>query len=124
MVPLDVCNQTTLGSGEIEQVEAVGTACADAVASLLRYSHAISTRMGLKGCPVYDAVTAAYLLRPDLFSCGDFVVAIETRGVKTRGKTVVDWYGVSRRAANCTIPLSCNAAGYLSLLLDRLSRLP
>ena len=124
MVPLDVCNQTTLGSGEIEQLEAVGTACADAVASLLRYSHAISTRMGLKGCPVYDAVTAAYLLRPDLFSCGDFVVAIETRGVKTRGKTVVDWYGVSRRAANCTIPLSCNAAGYLSLLLDRLSRLP
>ncbi|MBQ2697677.1 MAG: nucleoside hydrolase, partial [Clostridia bacterium] len=123
MVPLDVCNSHTLKMKDIEAIEAVGTDCAKAVGKLLRYSHNVSTRLGRDGCPVYDAVTAACLLRREIFELKDCAIDLETRGRLTRGRTVVDWYGVSGDQPNCAVAVDFEIEGYRDRLIESLSRL-
>ena len=40
------------------------------------------------------------------------------------GATVVDWWGATRRPANCTVMREIDADDFYQLLVDRIGRLP
>lgn len=43
-----------------------------------------------RGPPLHDALTVAYIVHPEIFSCRRFRVDIELSGAHTSGETVVD----------------------------------
>ena len=58
--------------------------------------------------PLHDPCVIAYLLEPNIFQ-GKFVnVIVEENSELTRGKTVVDWLGVSKRKPNCLVMNQAN----------------
>ena len=125
MVPLDVCSKTTLSLSDCDTIEAVGSNAALVAGQLVRYIYNLATtRFHHAGAPVYDAIAAALLLKPSLFTLEQFNVEIELRGVHTRGRTVVDYYGFTKKPANCAIPVLCDKEGYLQLLCDCVGALP
>ena len=125
MIPLDVCKKTALQQDAIARIAAVGNRAADAAHQLLQHAYKLSTeRFGLVGAPMYDAVAAAVLLKPELYEIRDFNVEIELHGARTRGRTVVDYYGFTKKPANCAIPLSGDVGGYVELVCECLENLP
>lgn len=44
------------------------------------------------GPPLHDALTIAYVVHPEMFSCRRFRVDVELSGVHTAGETVVDMW--------------------------------
>ena len=65
----------------------------------------------------------AYLIQPEMFS-GRFVnVEVETVSDLTRGMTVADWWGVTKRPKNAMFMGDIDAEAYFTLLTERLARL-
>ncbi|MCH8197325.1 MAG: nucleoside hydrolase [Proteobacteria bacterium] len=50
-------------------------------------------------------------------------VAIDTKSALNLGRTVVDWWGVTGKAANATVIDGIDADGFFALLTERLARL-
>lgn len=124
MLPLDVTHKALVTRARNAAFRALGTPVGRAVADLTgffgRYN---AERHGAEGAPLHDPCTIGWLLRPDLFVARQVNVEIETQSNLTMGMTVVDWWGVSGRAANASFVYDMNAEGFFDLLTDRLSRL-
>ena len=125
MFGLDVTHQVLVTRPRLEAFAALGTRTGTFTAEMLDFFERFDIeKYGSEGGPLHDPTTIAYLLRPELFS-GRFInVEIETGSALTRGMTVADWWGVTDRAANATFIGDVDAAGFFSLLVERLGRLP
>ncbi len=122
MAPLEIANDTPISADELRAL--AGGKVGDIASKIGLDGVEVSERHGHEGgWPVYDAVAIISYLRPDLFTFKDFNVVIETKGAKTRGRTVVDWYGFSGRTPNCTIPLTADREGYVKVLTENIARL-
>tara|TARA_Y100000741_G_scaffold304184_1_gene246180 strand:+ start:418 stop:1362 length:945 start_codon:yes stop_codon:yes gene_type:complete len=74
--------------------------------------------------PLHDPCVIAYLIKPDIFS-GKFVnVTVEENSELTRGETVVDWLGVTKRKPNCLVMNKANDDIFFDLLKKKLAKLP
>jgi purine nucleosidase len=73
---------------------------------------------------LHDPAVIGYLLSPALYDGREVNVQIETQSPLTIGATVVDWWGVSGRAANARFMNTVDAEGFYDLLTTRLARLP
>ena len=123
MAPLEIANDTPIKKEELQSLAALGKA-GELAAKIGEDGIAVSIRYGhTGGWPVYDAVAAVCWLRPEMFEMKDFNVVLETRGAKTRGRTVVDWYGFTDREVNCAIPLSGDREGYVATLRQNIGNL-
>ncbi|SEL88968.1 purine nucleosidase [Roseovarius azorensis] len=124
MLPLDVTHKALVTHARNAAFRAIGTPVGRAVADLTgffeRYNPA---RHGGDGAPLHDPCTIGWLLRPDLFTAREVNVEIEVQSELTMGMTVVDWWGVTGRAANATFVHDIDATGFFDLLTDRLARL-
>ena len=67
------------------------------------------------GPPLHDALTIAYIARPDLFRCKRYRVDVELSGLHTTGETVVDIWDYrscdnswGRQGKNCLVAESVN----------------
>ena len=77
----------------------------------------------INGSPLHDPCVIAYLIDSSLFK-GKFVnVVVEKDSPITRGKTVVDWLGVTKRVANCTVITEVDHKRFFSLLKKELKSL-
>ena len=125
MVPLDCTHKALMPAPWIESLRdlgpPVGTTCA---AMLSFYERFDIDKYGEDGGPLHDPCVIAYLLRPDLFGGKACAVGVEIAAEATMGMTVVDWWGVTGRPANCRVIDRIDAPGYFALLRDRLARLP
>ena len=73
--------------------------------------------------PLHDPCVIAYLINSSLFK-GKFVnVEVEKNSKLTRGKTVVDWLGVTKRNKNCTVITEVDHKSFFSLLKKELKSL-
>jgi|SRR5579872_4238583 len=113
MIPLDVTHQVRSTPERIERIAAIGSPAATAVAELLRPT-------GSQPDALHDPCVIAHLLAPELFKGSQVNVAIECESPLTLGMTVVDWRGVSGRAANANVLHSVHADGFYNLLNARL----
>jgi purine nucleosidase len=113
MIPLDVTHQVRSTPERIARIAAIGSPAAAAVAQLLRPT-------GTQPDALHDPCVIAYLLAPELFKGSQVNVAIECEIPLTLGMTVVDWRGVSGRAANANVLHTVDADGFYELLNARL----
>jgi purine nucleosidase len=96
---------------------AVGRALADL---LTTYDRSDIARFGRPGGPIHDAMTIAWLLRPELFKGHRAAIGVQVTG-QTAGYSYADYHGKTERAARATIIDSVDEAGFIALLSQRLS---
>jgi len=81
------------------------------------------------GPPLHDALTVAYVSRPDLFSLQRYHVDVELSGTHTSGETVVDLWNYRQcddtwgpSGKNCLIAKSVEVDGFFHLFYDCVAR--
>jgi purine nucleosidase len=125
MIPLDVTHQVLSTLPRLAALKALGNRCGPAAAALLTDFEAARTpKFGARGRALHDPCVVAYLLCPALFGGREVNVAVETASPLTVGMTVVDWCGVTGRAANVRFMTTVDADALYDLLTARLARLP
>ncbi|MCY4136058.1 MAG: nucleoside hydrolase [bacterium] len=125
MLPLDVTHKALMTDAWINQVRALGTRTGAAAAGMLDFYERFDVdKYGTFGGPLHDPNVIAYLLRSDLYSGRHCNVEVETESPLTTGMTVVDWWDVTDRPANCQYITEVDSDGFYELLLNLLARLP
>ena len=74
--------------------------------------------------PLHDPCVIAYLLEPNIFKGKLVNVIVEENSELTRGETIVDWLGVTKRKPNCMVINHANDKKFFDLLKNKLSKLP
>ena len=124
VMPLDVTHKVLTTKPRIDAIRAVDSPVAHAVAQWTDFFERFDMeKYGSEGAPLHDPCVIAYLLAPELFTGRHINVEIETASPLTRGMTVADWWGVTKRPKNATFMGNVDAAGFYALLTDRLARL-
>lgn len=124
MFGLDVTHTVITTPLRLDAIRAIGTPVAEAVTGMLTYydRHDVE-RYGDPGAPLHDPCVIAWLLEPELFRGKEAHVAIETTSPLTLGRTVVDWWGVTKATPNALVMDRADSDGFYRLVVDRLSRL-
>jgi inosine-uridine nucleoside N-ribohydrolase len=123
MMGLDVTHQALLGPAVEERLRAsgrVGSFVADLNVFFTRYHR---QTYGWNGAPIHDAVAVAFVLRPGLVQTKYRNVAVELESDLCRGRTVVDLWRRSDRAANAHVGLRIDADAFFDLLVERIASL-
>jgi len=120
---LDVTHQVLATPERVARIRALDNRAALATAGMLEfYSRHDSQKYGIAGSPLHDPCTAAWLLRPEIFSGKHCNVAVEIHSELTAGHTAVDFWGVSGRPANALWIHRADADAFYELLTTRLGR--
>lgn len=124
VVPLDVTHKVLVTKPRNDAFRAIGTRVGIAVAQMTDFFERFDReKYGSDGAPLHDPCVTAYLIDPTLFSGRHVNVEIETQSDLTLGMTVVDWWGVTTRAANALVIGDVDADRFFTLLTKRLARL-
>jgi inosine-uridine nucleoside N-ribohydrolase len=118
-----VTHQALLGPAVEERLRAsgrVGSFVADLNVFFTRYHR---QTYGCNGAPIHDAVAVAFVLRPGLVQTKYRNVAVELESDLCRGRTVVDLWRRSDRAANAHVGLRIDADAFFDLLVERIASL-
>ncbi|KAI0265218.1 nucleoside hydrolase [Gloeopeniophorella convolvens] len=81
------------------------------------------------GPPLHDALTIAYISRPELFTSRRYRVDVELAGTHTAGQTVADVWGYlgvddswGSTGRNCDVALDLDVESFFELLFDCVTR--
>jgi purine nucleosidase len=119
-LPLDVTFQALFTRQHIEGFRKAGGTVGRALADLLvAYDRSDPGRFGRPGGPIHDAMTVAWLLRPELFEGRPAAIGVQVTGL-TAGYTYADYDGKTERAARATIIGRVDEEGFISILTERL----
>jgi purine nucleosidase len=121
IAPLDVSHQVVVTRECLATLRSMHSPVAAATVGMLEYfNRHDSEKYHIHGAPLHDPCTIAYLLRPQLFKGKMCNVEVETESPLTIGHTAVDFWRVTRRAANANWLYEVDADGFFNLLLERL----
>ena len=124
MLPLDVTHKALVTTERNAAFRGLGTPVGEAVAQMTEFFERYDReKYGSDGAPLHDPCVIAYLLQPGLFAGRQINVEIETASPLTLGMTVADWWGVTDRPRNALFLRDIDAAGFFTLLTDRLATL-
>ena len=124
VMPLDVTHKALVTKERNDAFRALGTAVGAATADMTDFFERFDKeKYGSAGAPLHDPCVTAYLIKPELFKGRYINVMIETESELTLGMTVADWWRVTKRPANATFMNDIDAAGFFTLLTERLGRL-
>lgn len=140
MIPINVTH-TAIVTKEIHSQLLAPASSEDLPKASTNLRHTLSTLIGFfaesyrstfgfqDGPPLHDALTVAYVTRPDLFTATRHRVDIELTGTHSMGETVVDVWKYKtvdatwgRTGRNCLVADSLNVS--LALSLDTISEYP
>jgi purine nucleosidase len=122
MIPLDCTHKALTTQARMDRLRAAGAPHMEAFYHLLTANKRFDeAKYGTDGGPLHDPTVIAYLLRPELFAGRRAHVEISRDG-PTLGMTIVDWWGVTGRAANALVLRDIDADGYFALVIERLAR--
>ena len=124
MVGLDVTREATVGSEEVERLQALGRA-GEIVTGLATYYYAGAYRRtyGLAAPPIHDPVAVAAVVEPALLKTRYMRVDVECEGELTRGETVCDLYGVTGRPSNTEVGVGLDKNAFFEVLVRSLEGL-
>ncbi|MGO6694350.1 nucleoside hydrolase [Rhizobium johnstonii] len=101
LVPLDATFQALVTGEQAKALEDLGSnagiAASRFIAQRIKGYDATQPMKVSGAAPVHDAVCVAYLVRPDLLETRHVNIVVETHGIHTVGRTVID---VNRRGNN------------------------
>jgi len=120
MCGLDVTHEAYIVDADIERIRNIDNPVAECVAGLLDFFmiYHQDPKWGLKGAPLHDPCTIAWLLKPELFVSQECWVGIETKGEYTQGMTVVDRYQLTDNKANATVLFDLDREGFVDLIVE------
>jgi len=120
---LDATHQVILKPEHVTEFSRVSGRISKTLAELMAFwDRNDVARYGSRGGPLHDPLVIVYLLAPHLFETKPARIFVEHDSELCMGQTIADWYGKSGLAPNAQIVTKVDAAGVISLLLDRLSR--
>lgn len=122
MAGLDVTHRAQIMSEDIERFRQLGNPVAGVVADLLDFfmEYHKQEKWGFQGAPLHDPCTIAWLIKPEIFTCVDRWVGVETQGKYTQGMTVVDYYSLTANQPNTTIMMDVDRQAFVDLLVERI----
>lgn len=124
MVGLDVTNKALFSFEDINRLEQLNGKVSKTVASLLKFfAQANHEMFGFEGAPLHDALAVSYVIDETVLNTKFVHVDIETRGEFTRGRTVVDVYGVTRKAPNAEVAFDLDLKKFKDLTFKAIKKL-
>jgi purine nucleosidase len=117
LVTLDVARKVIGTQARLDRLRANGNAPSVALADMLGFY----AGRGKGNEPMYDPLTIAWLLRPELFTERRAEIRVDIGDGPEMGQTHIDFDPVSGRHR---VLLDCDADGFFNLLTDRLRKLP
>jgi pyrimidine-specific ribonucleoside hydrolase len=124
MVGLDVTNKARLSFADIAEMASWKGWVSRVVAPLLAFfAQANKDVFGFDGAPLHDALAVAHLVRPEVIRTRRMNVVVETAGEFTRGRTVADLYGVTRRPANVEVALEVDQPLFREMIFQAIRAL-
>jgi purine nucleosidase/pyrimidine-specific ribonucleoside hydrolase len=124
MIGLNLTHKALATPEVLERVRALPGAPARAVEDWMQFFGSRYERVfGRFAPPVHDPCTVALLIDPDVISCEDTFVAIETDGRWTRGATVVDLHGRFEREPNARVAMELDAPRFWDMVIGAIERL-
>jgi inosine-uridine nucleoside N-ribohydrolase len=123
MVGLDVTHKALLTDAHAQRLRAAGRT-GTLVADLHGfYSRVHRERYGWDGAPVHDAMALAHVVVPGLVTTVERNVEIDCESQLCRGRTVVDLWRRTGKAANAHVATDVDAEAFLELLIARYAAL-
>ncbi len=124
MVGLDVTHRALLTPERVEQL-AASSGAGRLVANMYAfYAEVYRRRYGWSGAPVHDALAMAHVIDGNLLETQHRGVVIDTGPEPSRGRTYVDRWGISEWTPNAHVAVGVDAERFLTLLVERIGRLP
>ena len=121
MLPLDVTHKALTSRSRIEAIRNIGNKVGAVTAEMLDFFERFDVeKYGSQGGPLHDPNVIAYLLKPKFYQGRKVNVEVEITSDLTRGMTVVDWWGVTKRKKNVYYVNSIKVDQFFAFLTDRL----
>jgi len=125
-VPLDATHQALVSREVCDRLGALGTPAGIAAARFIGRrigAYDANQPMAERGAaPVHDALCVAYLVDPAVITTEFLHVAVETVGVLTVGRTVVDTNHRGGGAPNCHFAFGADRGKFCDMLIETLAR--
>lgn len=124
MMGLDVTHKVNVNDKIIKTIKANNNKSSKFFADLMIFYSKFHRKLyQVDETPLHDPCVIAYLINSSIFQ-GKFVnVQVEEESLLTRGKTVVDWWGVTDRKPNCLVMIDADHKQFFSLLSNELKKL-
>ena len=124
MMGLDVTHKVMVNDEIIEDFKKNENKSSYFFADLMKFYSKFHRKLyEIDETPLHDPCVIAYLINSSLFK-GKFVnVEVEKNSELTRGKTVVDWWGVTNKKANCYVMIEADHKQFFYLLSTELKKL-
>jgi inosine-uridine nucleoside N-ribohydrolase len=126
LVPLDATHDALITVKQAAELRQLGTPAAVTTAGCVDQritAHNESQRQAVPdSAPVHDAVCIAYLLDPAILPLNRYHVGIETIGVRTFGRTVIDVRFRGYEEPNACVALTADAARFYDVLKENVGR--
>ena len=123
MIGLDVTHKALLVPERVEGLRETGRV-GRLVAELYDFYHGHHVRTyGWEGSPVHDALAVGHVIRDGLVTTEHRHVQVDLGPEPGRGRTYVDVWRRTGREANAHVGIDVDAAGFIALLVDRLTSL-
>ena len=127
-VGLDVCDRCGFSDAQFERLRECSAAAVQLLVSASAYTQGAYRRLGRladgEAVRYNDVPAVAYAIDSTLLETPRLPVAIDVGSDLTRGQTVVDWYGMTGRAANVAVCLDVDAARLTEMVVERLVNHP
>lgn len=122
MCGLDVTHQAGAGPTERERLRSLGE-LGNVVAELLEFFASTYREIyGFDSPPLHDPVAVASVIEPGLLETRPMNVSVECESELTRGETVCDFYGVTKKKPNAEVGVGLDRERFFELLYEALER--
>ena len=110
VAPLEVGNQAFVEAETLEEIKAFGPV--GEMIYGLNSHYEVNDAAAAKGKRIYDALSVAMLLAPELFEVNDAYVAVDTKSPYTYGASVMDFDGFFKMPANAKIAVKVDREAF------------
>jgi purine nucleosidase/ribosylpyrimidine nucleosidase len=122
LVPLDATHQALVTRADCDALAALGTPAGTAAARFIGRrvdAYASGRRVAAEdAAPVHDALCTAFLVDRDVIATRHLHVRVETQGLRTLGRTVIDTRTHAPEPPNCHVAFGADARRFVELLLE------
>jgi inosine-uridine nucleoside N-ribohydrolase len=124
MCGLNVTHRALATGDVLGRIAALGTPLARICVDLLTFFSASYRRVfGFEAPPLHDPVAVARVIDPAMVTTVEANVAVELAGTHTRGATVVDLHGVTRRRPNAQVATGLDVHRFWDLIVTAIAAL-
>lgn len=121
MVGLDVTVPTVVTVEDNEKIKAIDNPVAKVVGALNDYALTMESPFNDQGAIMHDPLAVAVLMDSKVVETVPYAVAVDCREGLTRGATLVDCYGVTKKAPNVHVAVRADNDRFMTLLFECLN---